>query len=315
MTTDPHTMAGWSERVHQLYNGWLEWLSLERGLAEATLSAYRRENGEYLSFLVSHLGGSLTFEGLISVKPLDIRAFMAAQKRDGLSARSLSRKMAAVRSFYGYIEDTEGVSVPVVRAIQLPGYQRGLPKPLQKTEAKRVVFDADILDGEPWVNARDTAIAALLYGAGLRISEALAIVRQDAPLKGATTLRVLGKGKKERLVPLLPVIGHAVSDYLSLCPFHLELNDPIFRGARGGPLQQAVFRGRIAQLRGALGLPESATPHALRHSFATHLLENGGDLRTIQELLGHQSLSTTQVYTAVALDKILDVYEKAHPRG
>lgn len=305
----------WSDKVRSLYGAWVRWLSAERNLSDATLTAYIRETAEFLNFLVGHLGTGIGSENLTGLRPMDLRAFMAAEKRNGLSARSLSRKMAAIRSFFRFLEEEEDVSVPVVRAVQLPSYQRGLPKPLAKDEAKRVVADADILEGEPWVNARDTAVAALLYGAGLRISEVLGILRKDAPVKGVESLRVVGKAKKERIVPLLPVIGEAVSQYLALCPFHLLPEDAIFRGARGGVLQQGVFRARMAQLRGALGLPETATPHALRHSFATHLLENGGDLRTIQELLGHKSLSTTQMYTAVALDRVLEVYDRTHPRG
>jgi integrase/recombinase XerC len=243
---------------------------------------------------------------------------MAARRADGVSGRSLMRTLAGARSFARFLERTGKGKVGALAAVRAPKVPRTLPKPLAITAAKRVA-DADLRAGEerePWVLARDAAVLALLYGSGLRISEALGLKRQDMPAPGrGDAVTVTGKGNKQRMVPVLPQVAQLVADYVSLCPHDLPADGPLFVGTRGGPLSPRIVQLAMARLRGALGLPDSATPHALRHSFATHLLARGGDLRAIQELLGHASLSTTQIYTAVDTDRLLEVYRSAHPRA
>ena len=293
---------------------WLESLSHERRLAANTLEAYERDSRQFLIFLTRHLGGTPAIADLASLAPADLRAFLAFRRREGAGARSLGRYMAAIRSFLGHLERKGLVNAAAAGAVRSPRQPKSLPKPLTGTQAV-ALMDADAqMRDEPWVAARDAAVLGLLYGCGLRISEALALTPAafDA---GGQTLRVTGKGGKTRLSPLLPAVLEAVVQYRRLCPFDLERTEPLFRGARGGKLQPAIIQRQMQKLRAAFALPDTATPHALRHSFATHLLASGGDLRTIQELLGHASLSTTQVYTGVDTARLLDVYEQSHPRA
>ena len=228
------------------------------------------------------------------------------------------RALAGLRSFGRFLEQEGNGKVGALSAIRAPKVGKSLPKPIQMAAAKRFT-DADERAGEtrdPWIWARDAAVMALLYGSGLRISEALGLKRREVPLPGeGDVIIVTGKGNKTRMVPVLPQILLLISDYAALCPFDLPPAGPLFVGARGGPLSPRILQLTMERLRGALGLPDSATPHALRHSFATHLLNRGGDLRAIQELLGHASLSTTQIYTAVDTERLLDAYRAAHPRG
>lgn len=295
---------------------WQAHLGAERRLSAKTLEAYGRDIEQFLRFETGHLGGPPGIAELAELKAADFRAFLASRRRDGAGPRTLARGLAGVRSLLRFMEKAGLVNAAGARAIRAPKQPRTLPKPLDVKSA-RAVTKSDVLSDErqPWVSARDAAVITLLYGAGLRISEALGLNRGDAPTDGRNTLRVTGKGGKTRLVPVLPVIAQAIAEYLKLCPFALAEDDPLFVGVKGGRLSPRIIQLQMERLRGALNLPETATPHALRHSFATHLLAKGGDLRTIQELLGHASLSTTQIYTAVDTDRLLEAYEKAHPRA
>jgi integrase/recombinase XerC len=239
---------------------------------------------------------------------------MAERRREGAGARTLGRGLAGIRSFLRHLQREGLANAAGAAATRAPKQPKSLPKPLSARDASRVV-DSDLqLSEEPWIAARDAAVLTLLYGCGLRISEALSLTRNDLPRDGET-LRITGKGGKTRIVPLLPVARRAIDAYLGLAPYAPAMDAPMFRGARGGPLQPAIVQKAMRALRSSLDLPDTATPHALRHSFATHLLAGGGDLRTIQELLGHASLSTTQVYTGVDSSRLLDIYDRAHPRA
>lgn len=291
---------------------WQQDLGAVRRLAPLTLEAYLRDLGQFLAFLNTHAGGTVSLATLKELRAADIRAFLAARRGDDLGSRSLARALSSIKSFFGYLERHDILSTEALNAVRTPKQPRSLPKALTVAEAKNTIRTVDEMEDKPWVAARDMAVISLLYGAGLRISEALAVTRADLE---ASALRVTGKGGKTRLVPLIAQVRQSIDTYLGLSPFHPEPDAPIFRGEKGGVLSPRLIQLRMQQLRGALGLPPSATPHALRHSFATHLLGKGGDLRMIQELLGHASLSTTQIYTAVDTDRLLDAYRAAHPRA
>ena len=295
---------------------WLGYLGAERRMSPKTLEAYARDVAQFLDFLTEHLGGVPSLKALAKLSPADVRAFMAARRSDGLSSRSLMRVLAGARSFARFLERNGKGKVGALSAVRAPKVGKTLPKPLTVAAAKRI-SDTDLRAGEerePWIIARDAAVLGLLYGSGLRISEALTLKRKNfAAAPDAIT--VTGKGNKTRMVPVLPQVAKLIADYVALCPLDLPDDGALFVGARGGPLSPRVVQLAMARLRGALGLPDTATPHALRHSFATHLLARGGDLRAIQELLGHASLSTTQIYTAVDSERLLEVYASAHPRA
>ena len=297
---------------------WLAYLGNERRMSPKTLDAYARDISQFLGFLAGHLGGAPALKQLARLSPQDVRAFMAARRADDISARSLMRTLAGARSFARFLERNGKGKVAALNAVRAPKVPKTLPKPLAVPSAKRIA-DTDLRSGEdrePWIFARDAAVLALLYGSGLRIAEALSLKRRDVPAPGAgDVIIVTGKGNKARMVPVLPQVLKLITDYLSLCPYNPGPDEPLFVGAKGGPLSPRIIQLTMERLRGALGLPDTATPHALRHSFATHLLARGGDLRAIQELLGHASLSTTQIYTAVDTDRLLDVYKSAHPRA
>jgi integrase/recombinase XerC len=294
---------------------WRRHLASERRLAANTLEAYTRDVWQFLSFLTTHLAGPPKLADLKALTTTDIRAFMTARRNEGAGSRTLARGIAGIRSLIRFLEREGHANGAALRAIRPPRQKKSLPKPLPVAAAARLVDVGDSLEEEPWMAARNAAVFALLYGAGLRISEALGLRRCDAPLGDSAALRIVGKGSKERVVPILPAVVASISGYLDRCPFDPGPDGPLFLGARGGPLNPRLVQRAMARMRSALGLPDTATPHALRHSFATHLLANGGDLRSIQELLGHASLSTTQIYTAVDTDRLLAVYEKAHPRA
>jgi integrase/recombinase XerC len=292
--------------------GWIRDLGAVRRLAPSTLEAYGRDAGQFLAFLCGHTGGPVTLQTLRELRAADIRAFLAQRRGDGLGSRALARSLSAQKSFFGFLEREGVLSTEAFNLVRTPKLPKSLPKALTIAEAKATVSTTAELEDVPWIAARDTAVLALCYGAGLRIAEALSLSRTD--LDGPS-LRVIGKGGKTRLVPLIASVRATIEDYLKLCPFPLTPSQKIFRGAKGGQLSPRLIQRRVVQLRSALGLPPSATPHALRHSFATHLLGRGGDLRAIQELLGHASLSTTQIYTAVDTEQLLAAYRAAHPRG
>jgi integrase/recombinase XerC len=294
---------------------WLGHLGRERRLAAKTLEAYSRDLGQFFRFLTGHLGEPPSPAAIAALTPADIRAFMAARRGVGAGPRTLGRQVAALRSFGRFCERRGIAATTAFQGVRPPKQPKGLPKALSVADTATLIDTAEALVEEPWIAARDVAVLMLLYGSGLRISEALGLSRAAAPVGAVEAIRVVGKGGRERVVPVLPAVRRAVDAYLERVPFALAPGEPLFRGARGGPLSPRIVQLAIARLRGALGLEASVTPHALRHSFATHLLGRGGDLRTIQELLGHASLSTTQIYTAVDSARLLDVYRKAHPRA
>lgn len=297
---------------------WLQHLGSERRMAAKTVEAYGRDVRQFLGFLAEHLGGAPSLRKLSQLTPQDVRAFMAARRTEGTSGRSLMRSLAGARSFARFLERNGNGKVAALAAVRAPKVPKTLPKPLAIASARQV-SDADLRAGEEretWILMRDAAALALLYGSGLRISEALGLRRSDMPEPGTgDAITVTGKGNKQRMVPVLPQVAQLVADYVKSCPYALPADGPLFVGARGGPLSPRILQLTMERLRGALGLPDSATPHALRHSFATHLLARGGDLRAIQELLGHASLSTTQIYTAVDTERLLEAYRSAHPRA
>lgn len=291
---------------------WMRELGSIKRLAPNTLEAYGRDLSQFMSFLAGHMGGPISLQSLKELRAADIRAFMAQRRTDGLGSRSLARVLSALKSFFAFLE-REGVLVTeAFNAVRTPKIPRALPNALTVVEAKQTIAATDEMEDKPWVAARDMAVISLCYGAGLRISEALALTRGDLD---SDVLRVTGKGGKVRMVPLIAPVRQAIDRYLELSPYKTWDNEPIFRGEKGGVLSPRLIQKRMERLRSALTLPPSATPHALRHSFATHLLGKGGDLRAIQELLGHASLSTTQIYTAVDTERLMESYAKAHPRG
>ena len=292
---------------------WLDHQRALRGAADHTLSAYQGDVTEFLAFITLHKGGPQGLGALSAITTSDMRGWMAHARGNGLGARSLARKLSAVKSFYRWLSEREGFEPTAVLATRSPKFQRKLPRPLPEDAARKVVDISELQATKPWIAARDRAVITLLYGCGLRISEALSLTGADAPL--GTSLRITGKGGKERLVPVLPAARTAVNEYTRACPFEIEAHGPLFRGARGGALSPRAIQAVMAQVRAQLGLPSTATPHALRHSFATHLLNAGGDLRSIQELLGHSSLSTTQAYTGVDTARLMEVYARAHPKA
>jgi integrase/recombinase XerC len=293
--------------------GWLLSLKTERRMSAKTLEAYARDMGQFAQFMADHLGGPPGNRELAELTVSDFRAFLARRRNQGVESRTLARQLSSLRSFYRHAEKTGLFRNAALSALRSPKLPHAVPKPLSPEKARAVAKgDALATDETPrWVLARDQAVLTLLYACGLRISEALNLTTAQAE---ARTLSITGKGNKTRLVPLLPAARDAIALYRDLCPFALSPREPMFRGQKGGPLNARNIQLLIARLRGALGLPETATPHALRHSFATHLLANGADLRVIQELLGHASISTTQVYTHVGRSRLRDLHRKFHPR-
>lgn len=294
---------------------WLSHLEHGRGQSAATLEAYNRDLEQFAVFLRGQLGRAPRLDDLEHVNAKTFRGFLAARRRAKVGSRSLARTMSALRTFFRWLE-TEGlVQNRSVRRVAMPKAGHSVPKPLTIVKAAAVVGETSDGASPDWIAARDSAVLLLLYGSGLRISEALGLLRKDAPVSGRDTLRISGKGGRERVAPVLPVTQQAVERYLALLPYSLGPDDRLFLGAKGGPLSPRIVQLLLERLRPALGLPDTATPHALRHSFATHLLSSGADLRQIQELLGHASLSTTQVYTEVDRERLLAVYDAAHPRS
>ncbi|AAL51329.1 tyrosine recombinase XerC [Brucella melitensis] len=294
---------------------WLKSLKTMRRLSDNTLIAYERDTRQFLQFLTGHLGEPPSLKEIGNLRIADLRSFLANRRNDGAGARTLGRGLAGVRSLLRHLEKRGLVNAAGASAMRAPRQPKSLPKPLTADDARRVVSADGQMAEEPWIAARNAAVLTLLYGCGLRISEALGLSGDALSDPSARSMTITGKGSKTRLVPLLPAVHKAVAQYRALCPFDLSAGQLLFRGAKGGPLHAAIIQREMQKLRAGLGLPDSATPHALRHSFATHLLGRGGDLRTIQELLGHASLSTTQVYTGVDTQRLLEVYDKTHPRA
>lgn len=293
--------------------GWRGWLAGERRASPHTLDGYARDLSSFCAFLRSHLGGESDLKSLEGLTPADFRAFLAARQGEGLSRSSMARLMSTLRGFFKYLDRHDLLHNPAIGAVKAPRPPKSVPKALAADEALEALATAGELHDEPWLAARDVALFTLLYGCGLRLGEALGMARRDVP-KGDSMI-ITGKGRKQRMVPVLPVVREAIAEYAALCPHALGAEGPLFVGARGARLNPGVVQRQMRRLRLLLGLPETATPHALRHSFATHLLAGGGDLRTIQELLGHASLSTTQRYTKVDAARLKGVYDQAHPRA
>jgi integrase/recombinase XerC len=313
---DQLVFPGVAARLAGEARAWLRRLAGVRRASPLTIEAYARDVRQFFAFLCEQGEPPPDFATLDALKPADIRAFLARRRADGVASRSLLRQLAALRSFAHHLARENLARVDALDKIRSPKAARVLPKALP-TEAAREMArgEADDSHRAPWILARDAAVLALLYGAGLRIAEALSIRRGDAPVGAVEGLTIVGKGGKARAVPVILPARKAIETYLELCPHPLAKNGPLFVGARGGPLSPRIVQLTVERLRGALGLPDSATPHALRHSFATHLLSRGGDLRSIQELLGHASLSTTQIYTAVDKSRLFEAYRAAHPRA
>ena len=300
--------------LSSLVGEWRGWLDRERRLGKSTLDGYARDLSAFVTFVAGHHGGEVGVPTLMAMRTADFRAWLAWRHGQDYAKSSTARAVAAVRSFFAYLDKYHQLHNPALRAVRTPSFTRPLPRPLSTGQIAdlRAAVPDDVT--EPWVAARDTAVFLLLYAAGLRIGEAVGLSRGDFA-KGSSVLRVIGKGEKERLVPLLPVAIEALDDYVRRCPYSLAAEGPLFVGVRGRRVHAAVLQTHMRRIRHRLGLPETATPHALRHSFATHLLSNGADLRAIQELLGHASLSTTQRYTAVDDKRLARIHADAHPRG
>ncbi len=301
----------------QSIRAWLSRLAFERRASPKTLQAYARDLRQFTQFLVDHLGEPADCAAFAALAPMDIRAFLAARRRQGIESRSLMRQLAALRGFARHLAQEGHGDAAAFFAVRGPRTSKTLPRPIAPDDARATatVEARGVSAREPWILARDAAVLGLLYGAGLRISEALGIRAGDAPVGERDSVLVTGKGGKQRAVPVIAPVRAAIADYRAQCPYVLNDDEPLFVGARGGPLSARVVQLAMAELRGALGLPDSATPHALRHSFATHLLAGGGDLRAIQELLGHASLSTTQIYTRIDASRIMESYNALHPRA
>jgi len=297
----------------QAFQAWRENMTHVRRLSTKTVEAYTHDVGGFLQFLHQHRGEDIDLAALKDVVAGDVRGWLAIRRQDGLGPRGVARAVSALRTFYQFMEKQGWVENVSIRRVRPPKLPPSIPKPVSISGAQALLEEAEIIGGEAWVAARNVAILTLLYGAGLRISEALGLNRSALPLGEAIIIN--GKGNKQRVVPILPEARDAIDAYVRVCPFGAVKEDPVFFGARGKRLHPRIVQGLMQHLRRSLGLPESATPHALRHAFATHLLAAGGDLRAIQELLGHASLSTTQRYTSVDETHLLSVYERAHPRA
>jgi integrase/recombinase XerC len=307
-------VLGMTPELAGLRQAWLAHLTDVREHSDLTCTAYERDLSQFLAFLARRVDGPLGLEALAGIGAKDFRAFMASRRALGASNRTLARQMSALRTFFRWLETEEIARNRAILSVAMPKVPHSVPKPLTIDRALAVVDGGGTAELD-WVVARDTAVLLLLYGSGLRISEAIGLRTKDMPTADRDVLRVVGKGGKERAVPVLPVTIAALARYRALLPYPLAPEDVLFRGAKGGPLSPRIIQLVMERLRSVLGLSAQATPHALRHSFATHLLSAGADLRQIQELLGHASLSTTQIYTEVDRERLLAVYDAAHPRA
>lgn len=302
-----------SPAARDALQAWLDHQKSLKGAAENTLTAYLGDVTEFLVFITQHKGQTQGLVALSKITISDMRAWMANSRGTGVGARSLARKLSAVKAFYRWLSEREGFEPTAVLLTRSPKFTKKLPRPLAEDAARDMIDTLEMQSLKPWVSARDMAVVTLLWGCGLRISEALGLTGADAPLPNI--LRIVGKGGKERIVPVVDAAKEAVENYVKACPHMMQDDQPLFRGVRGGALSPRAIQKAMASARMQLGLPATATPHAMRHSFATHLMNAGGDLRTIQELLGHASLSTTQAYTAVDTARLMEVYDHAHPKA
>ncbi len=309
--------TGLKTPAHEALATFITYLRVERRLSPNTLSAYERDLDAFFVHVCDHHGEAVNLSMLAQLSAQDFRSYLAARRRGEtpLASRSLARNLSSIRSFYRYAERHWGIKNNQLSLIEGPKLARTAPRPLSTQAAKDVLSESTKHTDKtaPWIAARNAALLTLLYGAGLRISEALALKGDDFPL--SDVLRITGKGNKTRLVPLLPAVREAIDVYVHVCPWPVEQTKALFRGVRGGAMGARAAQKLMQKLRARLGLSDTATPHALRHSFATHLLAGGGDLRALQELLGHESLSSTQIYADVDADSLLKIYDKAHPKG
>lgn len=306
-------MAG----VRELVEAWRRWLVVERRLAASTLLAYDADLQAFLAFQARHQGAPLAVGELAGLDLKSFRAFLAERQRRGVGARSNVRALAAIRSFYRYLERRHDIVNAALKALATPKVRRGLPRPLPEADAENLLRTISADASAPWIEARDQAIVGLMWGAGLRVGETVGLNRGAVPAAPShlTELEVRGKGGRVRRVPVLPAVARLVAEAIRLCPYPGTSDAPLFYGAKGKRLDAGIVRQAVRRWRRALGLPETATPHALRHSFATHLLNDGADLRSVQELLGHASLSTTQIYTQVETTRLKEAYARAHRRA
>lgn len=311
--TDQRDVAFLSPALRDAVANWLAQMKALNGAANNTLTAYQADVLGFLSFLSAHFGDATGIAPITRITVSDMRAWMAHERGRGVGARSLARALSAVKSFVAWLAEREDFDPTCVLSTRSPKFQKKLPRPLSEQAAVAMIDTVECQSPEPWIAARDAAVIVLLYGCGLRISEALGLPGRVFPV--GEVLRIKGKGGKERLVPVLPAACDAVADYVHLCPHPQDPDLPLFRGARGGALNPRLVQKTMAQARMQLGLPATVTPHAMRHSFATHLMQAGGDLRAIQELLGHASLSTTEAYTAVDTARLMEVYDRTHPKA
>lgn len=302
-----------SPALRDALEGWLASTKALNGTSENTIIAYQVDVTGFLSFMTLHNGATQGLGPIADLGVSDMRSWMASERARDVGARSLARSLSAVKTFYRWLAEREGFDPTAVLLTRSPKFQKKLPRALAVDAARAMIDTVELQSSDPWVAARDVAVVTLLYGCGLRISEALSLTGRDVPLPA--TLRILGKGGKERIVPVIDPARDAVAKYIRACPYPVEADAPLFRGKRGGKLSPRLIQKAMEQSRMQLGLPATATPHAMRHSFATHLLSAGGDLRSIQELLGHASLSTTQTYTAVDTARLMEVYDATHPKA
>ncbi len=305
---------------NRILSVWLGQLRGLRGASDNTLRAYHDDLSRFFGFLADYNGGAPSLPDLQKVDKITLRAWLAHLHSGGLSPRSMARALSCVKNFYRWFAQSEmGAEIgttfdpSAVLSLRAPRFKNPLPRPIDSPKITTLIDKIPQNQTEPWIAARDVAIITLLYGCGLRVSEGLALTRRAA--ESPDTLRIKGKGGHERMVPVLPVVKTALKDYIALCPYNLNPDEPVFRGHRGGALYPRSVQRLVETMRHQMGLPASATPHALRHSFATHLLQAGGDLRSIQDLLGHASLTSTQIYTAVNQSHLMEVYKKTHPNG
>lgn len=308
-----NTLAGLETNAAETIEKWRRYLTSEKRFSTHTLQAYSRDIGDFINFLIEYRGETISLRIFEKLDVKDFRAFLAKRRNDGLSARSTARTLSSIRNFYAYLARVEKIENDAIAAIQAPKKAHAVPRPLTEESARAVLETIGEVPDDDWVAARDIAVIALLYGCGLRIGEALGLNATDIPR--GDTMRVVGKRNKERVIPILPIVHNAIETYVKLCPYTLSGDTPLFVGVRGARLNPRAIQSAMQKVRVTLGLPDSATPHALRHSFATHLLSRGGDLRTIQELLGHADLKATQVYTEVDSARLKDVYDKAFRRS
>ncbi|WP_340116022.1 tyrosine recombinase XerC [Pelagibius sp. 7325] len=314
-TPDAETLLPAAPDVGAAMRDWQAWLADEKRASPHTCLAYRRDLVQFLGFVSGHLGKAPSLDDLARLSTGDFRAWLAARNSEGVKRTSSARALSTLRGFFRWLKRRGLADNAALATLRTPKLPKSVPKALTAGEAEAAIGTVAELSDEDWIGKRDVAVLLLLYGCGLRIGEALGLTRAQAPKPRQDSLTVTGKGNKQRMVPLLPVVSAAIADYLAACPFAFQDDTPLFRAKRGGALSAREMQRRMQQLRLLLGLPESATPHALRHSFATHLLAGGGDLRAIQELLGHSSLAATQRYTEVDVAGLMDVYDKAHPRA